>query len=88
MENLEPRFTTEEVANRYGVKITTVQRWVREGRLTALNLGGNRYGPYVYRPSDLEEFEQPYPKRAPPGPPGSCERGSVYRLHYPLLWLA
>lgn len=31
MENLEPRFTTEEVANRYGVKITTVQRWVREG---------------------------------------------------------
>lgn len=58
MENLEPRFTTEEVANRYGVKITTVQRWVREGRLTALNLGGNRYGPYVYRPSDLEEFER------------------------------
>ena len=57
MENLEPRFTTEEVANRYGVKITTVHRWVREGRLTALNLGGNRYGPYVYRPSDLEEFE-------------------------------
>ena len=53
MENLEPRFTTEDVANRYGVKITTVQRWVREGRLTALNLGGNRYGPYVYRPSDL-----------------------------------
>ena len=58
MENLEPRFTTEEVANRYGVKITTVHRWVREGRLTALNLGGNRYGPYVYRPSDLEEFER------------------------------
>lgn len=64
MAYLEPRFTTEEVAKRYGVKIRTVQRWVREGKLTCLNLGGNRFGPYVYRPTDLEEFEQKALKEA------------------------
>jgi excisionase family DNA binding protein len=58
MEKLEPRYTTEQVAQRYGVKDSTVRRWVREGRLTALNLGGTRFGPYVYRPADLFAFEQ------------------------------
>ena len=49
MEKLEPRYTTEQVAQRYGVKDSTVRRWVREGRLTALNLGGTRFGPNVER---------------------------------------
>ncbi len=57
MNELEPRYTTEQVADRYCVTLRTVQRWVREGRLTALNLGGGRLGPYVFRPGDLAEFE-------------------------------
>lgn len=58
MMELEVRYTTEEVAKHYRVKPATVQRWVREKRITALNLGGNRLGPYVFRPADLDEFEQ------------------------------
>ena len=57
MEKLEPRYTIEEVSERYHRSQTTIQRWVRNGRLRALNLGGGRQGPYVFRPSDLEEFE-------------------------------
>lgn len=53
----EPVYTTEEVAKRYRVKVDTVQRWVRTGRLTALNLGGTRRGPFGIRLSDLVEFE-------------------------------
>lgn len=54
----EPIYTTEEVAKRYRVTADTVQRWVRTGRLTALNLGGARGGPFGIRLSDLEEFER------------------------------
>ena len=53
----EPVYTTEEVAKRYRVATGTVQNWVRQGRMTALNLGGQRSGPYVFRLSDLVEFE-------------------------------
>lgn len=63
MESLEQRYTTEQVAERYSVKVRTVQRWVREGRITALNLGGGRLGPYVFRPSDLEAFEREAERR-------------------------
>lgn len=52
-----PVYTSEEVARHYRVKVTTVQRWVREARITALNLGGTRSGPYVFRSADLEAFE-------------------------------
>ena len=53
----EPVYTTEEVAKRYRVKVDTVQRWVRTGRLSALNLGGTRMGPFGIRLSDLVDFE-------------------------------
>ena len=53
----EPVYTTEEVAKRYRVTNETVQRWVRKGRMTALNLGGARGGPFGIRLSDLVEFE-------------------------------
>lgn len=36
----------------------TVTRWVRKGRLAAINLGGNRNGPYVFRQEDIDAFEQ------------------------------
>ncbi len=54
----EPLYSTEDVARRYCVKPITVQRWVRQGRITALNIGGNRLGPYRFRLSDIQEFEQ------------------------------
>lgn len=53
----EPVYTTEEVAKRYRVAVCTVQNWVRQGRMTAINLGGQRNGPYVFRLGDLVEFE-------------------------------
>lgn len=58
MEPFERRYTSEEVAKIYNVKATTVTRWVREGKITALNIGGGRIGPYAFRPSDLFAFEQ------------------------------
>lgn len=54
----EPVYTTEEVAKRYRVEVATVQRWVQNGRITALDLGGGHDGPFVFRLSDLEEFER------------------------------
>ena len=53
----EPTYTTDEVAKRYRVKPGTVQRWVRDGRISTLNVGGNRLGPYIFRDRDLIEFE-------------------------------
>lgn len=50
-------YTTEEVAKRYGVSVQTVQRWVRSGRLSGINLSGGPYGPYRFTPKDLEDFE-------------------------------
>jgi excisionase family DNA binding protein len=57
MGQFERRYTSEEVAKIYNVKATTVTRWVREGKITALNIGGGRTGPYAFRPSDLFDFE-------------------------------
>ena len=50
-------YTTKQVADRYHRKVSTVDRWVRIGRLTAINLGGGRFGPYVFRQEDLARFE-------------------------------
>lgn len=58
MEGLERRYTTEEVAKMYHCSVITVGRWVRAGRLTAINLGGNRNGPYVFRKEDIDAFER------------------------------
>lgn len=52
------RYTPEDVAKRYHRTVMTINRWVREGRLNAINLGGGRRGPYVFRPEDLAAFER------------------------------
>ncbi len=57
MAALEERYTTEEVAKHYKVSVGTVQRWVRKGRLSAINMSGGPYGPYCFTPGDLKEFE-------------------------------
>lgn len=47
--------TTAEVAERLRVTEDTVRRWVRNGNLPVLNLGGSRAG-YRIRESDLDAF--------------------------------
>lgn len=54
---LERRFTTDDVAKRYGVSRATVHRWVRSGRLAAINLSGGPTGPYFFTIEDLDAFE-------------------------------
>lgn len=52
-------YTPAEVAKRYRVAETTVQRWIRKGWLSALDLGrGGRIGPYIISMEDLMEFEK------------------------------
>ncbi len=57
MSELERRYSTEEVAERYGVSTKTVLRWIKAGRLSAINLSGGPYGPYCFAPEDLATFE-------------------------------
>lgn len=47
-------YSCEQVADRYGVKISTVWAWIREGKLPAIKFGG------IYRVNegDLAAFEQ------------------------------
>ncbi len=51
-------FTTEDVAKRYGVHPRTVHRWVKEGRIGALNLSGSINGQYRFSQRDIEAFEE------------------------------
>jgi len=44
----------EEVAERYGVKVSTVWAWVREKKLPAVKIGRI----YKVRPEDLKVFEE------------------------------
>lgn len=47
--------TVQEVASHLKVPAATVRRWIREGHLRAVMLGGTKTG-YRIRPSDLDEF--------------------------------
>lgn len=52
-------YTPAEVAKRYRVAESTVQRWIRNGWLSALDLGrGERIGPYIISREDMREFEK------------------------------
>ncbi|MBQ9975867.1 MAG: helix-turn-helix domain-containing protein [Clostridia bacterium] len=46
-------YSCQEVADRYGVKISTVWAWVREKKLPAIKIGKI----YKVRKEDLEKFE-------------------------------
>jgi excisionase family DNA binding protein len=50
MENL---LTCAEVAQKYGVKVSTVWAWIREQRLAAIRIGKS----YRVKQKDLEQFE-------------------------------
>lgn len=58
MPELESTYTIEQVAERYHRKVSTVCRWVRSGRMSAINTGGGRQGPYVFRQEDINKFDQ------------------------------
>lgn len=60
---MERCFTCEEIAERYGVKLTTVWDWIRKKKLPAIQTGKN----YAVRPEDLETFETS--RRTMPDPP-------------------
>lgn len=62
-------YTVPEVAEHYGVTQTTVTRWIRRGRLQAVNLGGNRAGPYRITAESMREFEMDNVKGTPPALP-------------------
>jgi len=51
---LEKFYTCEEVAERYGLQLSTIWAWIREQKLPAIKLGGV----YRIKESDLEEFEK------------------------------
>jgi excisionase family DNA binding protein len=52
---MEKMLTAQEVADRYSVKVESVWRWIRDGRLTAVSLTKRNYR---IRPADLEAFER------------------------------
>ena len=47
-------YTTKEVAARYRVPLSTVQKWIREKKITAYLLGHS----YRVAESDLKTFEE------------------------------
>lgn len=51
---MEKLYSCEQVAERYGVKVTTVWAWIREKKLSAVKIGGG----YRVRESDLVAFEK------------------------------
>jgi excisionase family DNA binding protein len=51
----ETWFTPQEIADRLKVSPFAVRRWIREGRLRAVLLGGKKTG-YRIRESDLNAF--------------------------------
>lgn len=51
---LDTLYTTKEIAKQYKVPLVTVQKWIREGKLTAYRLGKE----YRVKESDLLAFVQ------------------------------
>lgn len=51
---MDKLYSCEQVAERYGVKISTVWAWIREKKLQAVKIGRI----YRVKPENLEEFEK------------------------------
>ena len=50
---MEKTFSTAEIAEKYGVDVTTITEWIRVKRLSALKIGKL----YRIRQQDLDKFE-------------------------------
>jgi len=55
----EKVYTTEEVARQLRVDVSTVRKWIRDGELAAIDVGGE----YRIRESSLQEFIRKREKR-------------------------
>ena len=51
---MERVYTCDEIAKRYGVKISTVYKWIRDGAMQAINIGKG----YRIKESSVIEFEE------------------------------
>lgn len=69
MPELDVTYTVEQVAERYHRIPITICRWVRAGRISAIDTGGGRY---VFRKEDLDEFD----RRSTVGYRGGLENGN------------
>lgn len=50
-------FTVQQVCDIFGVRIHSVYRWIKEGDLPAIRLGGlDGRGPYRIRAEDIKEL--------------------------------
>ena len=56
---MKKRYSCKEIAEMYGVHVQTVWKWVREGRLGAVRIGGV----YYIRQADIDEMEKRYATR-------------------------
>lgn len=59
---MEKRYTCEEVAEYYHVKVTTVYDWIKRGILPAMKIGKR----YIITPEQIEQFENTARKNVPP----------------------
>ena len=51
---MEKTYSCAEIAERYGVTVDTVWTWIKEKKLTAVNIGKS----YRVREQDLKAFEE------------------------------
>jgi excisionase family DNA binding protein len=74
--------TTEDIASRYGVNEDTARRWIRQGRLPAIRIGGA----YRVRLDDLLRLER-LNERSPDGEPSGAERPRLecHGHHHPAV---
>lgn len=49
--------TTEEVADRYSTTPDVIRRWIRQGRLEAIDIGDGRRPTYRVYPEALDRFD-------------------------------
>lgn len=55
----ETYYTSQEVADKFGVKVITVWDWIRKGKLRALRVGGRLYR---ITEKQIEAFKEKYEK--------------------------
>lgn len=54
---MDRRYTTDDVAAMYATTVDNVRRWIRQGRLQAVNLATKKRPDYRITPEQLAQFE-------------------------------
>jgi len=55
---MEKRYTCEEIAEIYSVKVAAIYDWIKKGRLIAIQMHDGKKDKYRIREEDLLKFEQ------------------------------